>query len=50
LRSFELQLRVPSTTDVAGTEYRWDAPGMRVSHTTVKSCPVGDPEGHSGSL
>src|SRR5204863_661711 len=38
LRS-ELPLRVPSTTEVAGTRYRLDAPGTPVRHVVVKSCP-----------
>ena len=45
----ELPRRVLGTTDVAGTEYRLDAPGMPVCHAVVKIRPGRDPRAPSGS-
>jgi hypothetical protein len=40
---------VPGTPDVAGTEYRLDAPGMLISRSEVKICPGRVIEAPSGS-
>ena len=47
--SSRLQLRVPSTTGVAGTRYRLDAPGMLLCHSLATTSPGRDLEGNSGS-